>query len=67
MGGHEPGRISLPGIPPGGLVGRGADVAEVRHMLDRARLVMITGLPGVGKTAVGLAAAAEAGARGDPA
>jgi predicted ATPase len=59
MGGHEPGRICGPGTL-GGLVGRESDVAEVRVMLERARLVMITGLPGVGKTAVGLAAAAAA-------
>jgi predicted ATPase len=58
MGGQEPGRISVPAIPRGGVVGRTAESAAIRRALDRARLVSVTGLPGVGKTAVSLAAAA---------
>jgi predicted ATPase len=40
----------------GGLVGRAAEVAAIGRMLGSARLVTVTGLPGVGKTAVGLEA-----------
>jgi predicted ATPase len=61
MGGHEPGPISLSSVPAGGLVGRAAESAAIQRTLDRSRLVTITGLPGVGKTAVGIAAAAAAG------
>ena len=57
MRGHEPGQIVVPAVPRGGLVGRTADVAAVRRALDRGRLVTVTGLPGVGKSAVGRAAA----------
>jgi predicted ATPase len=60
MRGNEPGRISLSAAPPGGLVGRAAEFAAAQRMLGRARLVTLTGLPGVGKTAVGVAAAARA-------
>ena len=42
------------------LVGRAAEVATVRRMVGGARLVTVTGLPGVGKTAVSLAAASAA-------
>ena len=42
------------------LVGRAAVVAAVRRALGAARLVTVTGLPGVGKTAVSLAAAGTA-------
>jgi len=50
----------MPGEPPGssdpldpaGLVGRAAEAAAIRRMLDGAPLVTVTGLPGVGKTAV---------------
>ena len=42
------------------LVGRAAETAAVRRMLDEARLVTVTGLAGVGKTAVSLAAAGAA-------
>ena len=58
----------MPGEPPGsgdpldpdGLVGRAAEAAAIRRMLDGASLVTVTGLPGVGKTAVSLAAARAA-------
>jgi len=59
----------LPGEPlpgesprPEGLVGRAAEAAAVRRLLDGARLVTVTGLPGVGKTVVSLAAASPAAA-----
>ena len=60
----------MPGEPPGssdpldpaGLVGRAAEAAAIRRMLDEAPLVTVTGLPGVGKTAVSLAAARAAAA-----
>jgi predicted ATPase len=45
-------------MPPGGLVGRAAESAATQRTLSHSRLVTITGLPGVGKTAVGIAAAA---------
>ncbi len=54
----EPGQIVVPAIPHGGMVGRSAEWAAVQRTLDRARLVTVTGLPGVGKTAVAIAAAA---------
>ena len=60
MRGHQPGRISWPATPPGGLAGRAAESAAIQRMLGRGRLVTITGLPGVGKTAAGIAAAAGA-------
>lgn len=62
MRGHEPESISLSSLPPGGLVGRAAESAAIQRTLGRARLVTITGLPGVGKTAVGIAAAAAVSA-----
>jgi predicted ATPase len=43
-------------------VGRAAEVAAIRRMLDGAQLVTVTGLPGVGKTAVSLTAARPAAA-----
>jgi predicted ATPase len=55
---HDPDPIFSPGVPAGGLVGRSADVAAVQRMMGRSRLVTVTGLPGVGKTAVAMAAAA---------
>src|SRR5216683_2339350 len=55
---NEPGPISLSARPPGALVGRAAESAAIQRMVGRARLVTITGPPGVGKTAVGIAAAA---------
>ena len=53
------GQSSLSGLPSGGLVGRAAESAAVQRTLGRARLVTITGPPGVGKTAVGIATAAR--------
>jgi predicted ATPase len=58
-----PGTDGLAGVPdPAGpdLVGRGAEVAAVRRLLGGGRLVTVTGLPGVGKTAVSLAVASAA-------
>jgi predicted ATPase len=55
-----PGPDGLAGTPDPGLVGRAAEVDAVRRMLSGAQLVTVTGLPGVGKTAVGLAAATAA-------
>ena len=60
----------MPAAPPGSadpldpadLVGRAAEAAAIRRMLDGAPLVTVTGLPGVGKTAVSLAAARAAAA-----
>jgi predicted ATPase len=49
----------MSGLPSGGLVGRAAESAAIRRTLGRARLVTITGPPGVGKTAVGIATAAR--------
>jgi predicted ATPase len=45
-------------LPPGDLVGRIAEVAKVQRRLEGNRLVTVTGLPGAGKTAVSLEAAA---------
>ena len=42
-------------------MGRAAEAAAIRRMLDGASLVTVTGLPGVGKTAVSLATARTAG------
>ena len=44
----------------GGLIGRAAEAATIRYALDGARLVTVTGPPGVGKTAVSLAVASAA-------
>jgi predicted ATPase len=62
-----PGPEGLAGTPDPGaelagpdLIGRGAEVATVRRLLGGAQLVTVTGLPGVGKTAVALAAASAA-------
>ncbi len=57
----EPG-LAWPDLAGTDLVGRAAETAAVRRMLDEARLVTVTGLPGVGKTAVSLAAAGDAAA-----
>jgi predicted ATPase len=46
---------------PQDLIGRAAETAAIRRLLDGRRLVTVTGLPGVGKTAVSVAAAAAAG------
>jgi hypothetical protein len=49
-------------LDPAGLVGRAAEATAIRRMLDGAPPVTVTGLPGVGKTAVSLAAARAAAA-----
>lgn len=59
----------MPGEPPGpsdpleeaGLVGRAAEAAAIRRMLDGAPLVTVTGLPGVGKTTADRTRAAPRG------
>jgi predicted ATPase len=47
-------------MPGDALLGRAAEAAAIGRALDGARLVTVTGLPGVGKTAVSLAAASAA-------
>ncbi len=62
MAGEAPGPMYLSDLTPGGLAGRAADAAAIRRQLGDAQLVTVTGLPGVGKTAVSLeAASATAG------
>jgi len=58
MPGRVPRSASLVDLPLGGLVGRSTEAAAIKRMLDGHRLVTVTGLPGVGKTAVSLEAAA---------
>jgi predicted ATPase len=58
MPSEPPGLDHAPDRPPGGLVGRAAEVASVIRTLGDSRLTTVTGLPGAGKTAVSLAAAA---------
>ncbi len=60
MPGEAPGPLSPSDLTPGGLAGRAAEAAAIRRTLDQARLVTVTGLPGVGKTAVSLQAASAA-------
>jgi predicted ATPase/DNA-binding SARP family transcriptional activator len=43
------------------LIGRTGEIAEIRGQLTNMRLVTLTGAPGVGKTRLALAVAAEAG------
>jgi predicted ATPase len=50
----------MSGEPRGVLIGRAAEAAAIRRALGGARLVTVTGPPGVGKTAVSLAAAGRA-------
>jgi predicted ATPase len=57
MPGQAPEPDSDSDLPPGGLVGRAAEVAAIIRMLGGTRLATVTGLPGVGKTAVSLKAA----------
>ena len=60
------GPLAAGDLTPGGLTGRDGDTAHLRRMLDNSQLVTVTGLPGVGKPAVALAAAvAAAGAYAD--
>jgi predicted ATPase len=54
---HTGGVISSSDLTPGGLTGRAAETAAIRAALARSRLVTITGLPGVGKTAAAITAA----------
>ncbi|HEY1627572.1 MAG TPA: hypothetical protein VGG16_27660 [Streptosporangiaceae bacterium] len=49
--------ISSSDLIPGGLTGRAAETAAIRRALARSRLVTVTGLPGVGKTAAAITAA----------
>jgi predicted ATPase len=49
--------ISSSDLTPGGLTGRAAETAAIRRSLARSRLVTVTGLPGVGKTATAITAA----------
>jgi predicted ATPase len=50
--------LAQAGLIPADLVGRTAETAAIGRLLAGQRLVTVTGLPGVGKTAVSLAAAA---------
>jgi predicted ATPase len=52
--------ISSSDLPPGGLTGRAAETAAIRRAIGQSRLVTVTGLPGAGKTAAAIAAAAAA-------
>ena len=58
MDASEPGPV----LAVGGLVGRTAELATIQRIMARGRLTTITGLPGVGKTAVAFAAAAAVSA-----
>lgn len=58
-------RVSSSSGPLGGaaddLTGRAAETAAIRRAVEQSRIVTVTGLPGVGKTAATIAAAAAAG------
>jgi predicted ATPase len=56
-GAHTDAVTFLSDLAPGGLTGRSAQIAAIRLALARSRLVTVTGLPGVGKTAAAVAAA----------
>ncbi|MET8974091.1 tetratricopeptide repeat protein [Streptomyces sp. NPDC004539] len=63
-GGVPAGPVStLPGAPAG-FTGRAAEVAAVLGALERDRVVSVSGLAGVGKTALAVAVAHEARGRG---
>jgi predicted ATPase/DNA-binding SARP family transcriptional activator len=53
---QRPSQHSLP-VPVSGLIGRDVETQELRHLLRRSRLVTVTGVGGVGKTRLALAAA----------
>ncbi|HLJ98269.1 MAG TPA: hypothetical protein VKU39_00010 [Streptosporangiaceae bacterium] len=52
---------AAPGVS--GIIGREAETAAIRRMIGKARLVTITGLPGVGKSAAAMTAARTARGR----
>ncbi|MFE6309000.1 BTAD domain-containing putative transcriptional regulator [Nocardiopsis sp. NPDC057823] len=55
---HPPGRGGDLPVPPTALVGRAAELGRVTGLVDRHRLVTLTGPGGVGKTRLALAVAA---------
>jgi predicted ATPase/DNA-binding SARP family transcriptional activator len=62
---HDGGSVLVPtiGLPGNSFVGRDAEVARVMWLLERSRLVTLTGPGGVGKTRLALHAATEAADR----
>jgi predicted ATPase len=53
--------ISSSDLSPGGLIGRDAESSAIRRAIGRSRVLTITGLPGVGKSAAAIAALAQPG------
>jgi predicted ATPase len=51
--------ISSSDLSPGGLIGRDAETSAIRRAISQSRVVTVTGLPGAGKTAAAIAAAAS--------